>query len=298
LIRDWYFGYSWDGKTWVYNPWSLLSCLDDAEIYPYWYDSGAPAFLTDLDLKGQAEFDWLKDIPIINESRTFIDKIAKIDPIALLFQTGYLTIKETLPNLGDPPDYRLVFPNLEVRAAITPLALSITPPKNDYLANILAERTLKALLELDAKGLEEAFSQYLAQFPDDDSLESEKYLTTLLESALMMAKQRFKTQAQTVQGRLDIHLTSPKGDEYIIELKVYQERKPKIGSLGPPKDEEEKAKLLKAMAPSAQRALSQITKKYADQLTGGPNRVVLTALVIARRNVILAKFKVLEGKLT
>ncbi|MDR1872890.1 MAG: PD-(D/E)XK nuclease domain-containing protein, partial [Deltaproteobacteria bacterium] len=151
---------------------------------------------------------------------------------------------------------------------------------------------------LDAKGLEEAFSQYLAQFPDDDSLELESHFSALLQSALMMAKQEFNTQEHTLHGRLDIHLTSPQGDERIIELKVYREKKPETGSLGPPKDEEEKAKLLKAMAPRAQGALKQITDYYADKFTGGPNRVVLTALVIARRNVILAEFKVLEGKLT
>ncbi|MDR1872433.1 MAG: AAA family ATPase [Deltaproteobacteria bacterium] len=298
LIRDWYDGYSWDGKTRVYNPWSHLSCLDDAEISDYWYDSGTPSFLVDLGLEGKVKFDWLKDIPNITKSKNVIDKIEKIPPEVLLFQTGYLTVKETLPKLGALKNYRLDFPNLEVRAALIPLSLSITPPENAHLASGLATRLRDSLFSLDAKGLEEAFSQYLAQFPYDDSLELESHFSTLLQSALMMAKQEFNTQEHSLHGRLDIHLTSPKGDEHIIELKVYREKKPETGSLGPPKNEEEKAKLLKAMAPSAQRALNQITTYYADKFTGGPNRVVLTALVIARRNVILAKFKVLEGKLT
>ncbi|MDR2344610.1 MAG: AAA family ATPase, partial [Planctomycetaceae bacterium] len=47
-IRQWYNGYSWDGKTFVYNPFSTLLLFRSREFKNYWFDTGTPTFLIDL----------------------------------------------------------------------------------------------------------------------------------------------------------------------------------------------------------------------------------------------------------
>jgi hypothetical protein len=44
-IKYWYNGYSWDGKTSVYNPFSTLLFFDKKEFSGYWFETGTPTFL-------------------------------------------------------------------------------------------------------------------------------------------------------------------------------------------------------------------------------------------------------------
>ncbi|MDR1474426.1 MAG: AAA family ATPase, partial [Endomicrobium sp.] len=44
-IKRWYNGYSWDGKTFVYNPFSTLSFFRKKKFNEYWFDTGTPTFL-------------------------------------------------------------------------------------------------------------------------------------------------------------------------------------------------------------------------------------------------------------
>ncbi|MDR1872831.1 MAG: ATP-binding protein, partial [Deltaproteobacteria bacterium] len=292
LIGVWYDGYSWDGKTRVYNPWAVLNFFVKAKVSRHWFESGSPSFWRDLGTSGldNVNLELPKSSPKFDLRRIIIHDIAHLDPAVLLFQAGYLTVKEIRPNpKKGPRDYILGYPNLEVSSILAPLALSLKPPKNTLLAYKLAVRTRDSLLSLDLEGLMEALGGYLSQYPGDVHIEEEKYYSTLFQSALLMSGQWFQTQKHTTHGRLDIHVKGPKCDDYIIEIKFYNEEKPKNESLRPPRDAAGKAQLREAMEPWAEKALTQIKEKYLANFEGGDNRVILVALVIARRNFVLAK---------
>ena len=74
-----------------------------------------------------------------------------------------------------------------------------------------------------------------------------------------------------------------------------QEIKPKVSHLPPPKedDAESTARLREAMDPLAQKALEQIATRYAPKFTSGESRVVMVALIVARRTFVMARFKTL-----
>ena len=44
-LRDYYDGFSFDGRTRLYNPFSILQCLKKVEFRNYWYESGSPSFI-------------------------------------------------------------------------------------------------------------------------------------------------------------------------------------------------------------------------------------------------------------
>ena len=114
-ILTWYDGYSWDGKTRVINPFSLLSFFSQERFAGFWYASGTPKFLMDLIKKKPESYSNLNNIKI---TENILDSM-ELDRIAinsLLFQTGYLTIKEMPPTAGEPV-YFLGIPNNEVRGA-------------------------------------------------------------------------------------------------------------------------------------------------------------------------------------
>jgi hypothetical protein len=46
IDQFWYDGYSWDGRNFVYNPFSVLNLFDRYEFANYWFRTGTPTFLT------------------------------------------------------------------------------------------------------------------------------------------------------------------------------------------------------------------------------------------------------------
>ena len=112
-LKQWYDGYLFHpaGKG-MYNPYSVLSALVKKEIKSYWFSTGTPTFLVNYlkeahyyipDLDGKVE---------LNESGLETYRAAAEDALPILFQAGYLTIKEYI---SDVRLYRLGFPNDEVR---------------------------------------------------------------------------------------------------------------------------------------------------------------------------------------
>jgi hypothetical protein len=107
-IKLWYNGYSWDNKTTVYNPFSLLNFMDKGQFMNYWFTSGTPTFI----LKKMFDEDGF-DCEHIETDSLFLEQysLENIEFTSLLFQTGYLTIK----NMTEEGNFILSYPNLEVR---------------------------------------------------------------------------------------------------------------------------------------------------------------------------------------
>jgi hypothetical protein len=124
-IKKWYNGYSWDAKTSVYNPYSVLLFLDNRAFENYWFASGTPTFLIDL-IKQNKIFDFNQ----ITASRSLLDSYEpdNLDVRTLLFQTGYLTIKHIDIYNGI---YTLDYPNREVEQSM-----------HDYLIAALLDRKM------------------------------------------------------------------------------------------------------------------------------------------------------------
>ncbi len=107
-IRSWYNGYSWTGPERMYNPFSILSFFGKGVFQNFWFSTGTPTFLMTTLKKG-----WNYQLDELDVGSTQLDFFDIEDPDyrSLLFQTGYLTIK-------DQPThniYTLGYPNLEVK---------------------------------------------------------------------------------------------------------------------------------------------------------------------------------------
>ena len=94
----------------VYNPFSLLIALDKCEIGNYWFATGTPTYLAELFKSHNYEIGNLSMASYneaqLNEIDSFND-----DVIPLLYQSGYLTLKEYESEFDT---YKLGFPNKEV----------------------------------------------------------------------------------------------------------------------------------------------------------------------------------------
>ena len=161
-IRDWYNGYCWRGDAKVYNPFDILLLFDNGEFGAWWFETGTPAFLVEtlverrvsaVSVEGMAGTDSLL-------SRFDVDDMGTE---ALLFQTGYLTIRDE-EVIGGKNLYRLGYPNREVRQSFNEYLLR-------YLVNDASQQTansvqLYRLLEAnDFDGLGALFRAFFASIP-------------------------------------------------------------------------------------------------------------------------------------
>jgi hypothetical protein len=306
LIREYYDGYSWDGKTRVCNPWAISNFFRRAVFFCYWYDSGSPNLLFELINNRKPLFNFSEEVRGFSGSRDFTGDISLLDPIVLMFQTGYLTVRKELINKGLPSEYCLTFPNLEVKRLFVPRLLGIKSPKNSLLAQRSAKLTRDCLFALNLEGLEQAFGTYLEQYLTDKHFgdghfETEKYYQTLFESAMMFADQAVEPQELTARGRQYFHLKGPDRDDYIIKIKLFGDPKPKSGLRVPPRNNDEIVQAHASMESPAQEALDQITAKYAGGFQGGSTRVLMIALVVSglaagRPPLVVAKFQKSNNK--
>ena len=112
-VKIWYNGYSFDGEKRLYNPFSLLSFFLNQQLSNYWFATGTPTFLVEtIRDRGIAP----QDFEAIKVSEAFLEKFSlkDIHMTGLLFQTGYLTIKEVTYR-GMLRTFTLGYPNEEVR---------------------------------------------------------------------------------------------------------------------------------------------------------------------------------------
>ncbi|MDR1096878.1 MAG: AAA family ATPase, partial [Tannerella sp.] len=93
-IRYWYNGYTWDGKTAIYNPFSTMNFFENRRFNNYWFSTGTPSFLIDIIQRRNSMEDVLKPIVVSDEILFDGYDPANISEVPLLFQTGYLTIKK------------------------------------------------------------------------------------------------------------------------------------------------------------------------------------------------------------
>jgi hypothetical protein len=110
-IRLWYNGYSWDGFTRLYNPSGILSFLDTKDFQGFWFQTGTPTFVVKKILE-QGFFQ----IENIETTINFLNQYSldNLELTSLLFQTGYLTIKDK----SEDGDLVLSYPNREVKEAL------------------------------------------------------------------------------------------------------------------------------------------------------------------------------------
>ncbi|MDE6192455.1 MAG: ATP-binding protein [Muribaculaceae bacterium] len=121
-MRKFYDGYLFAPKgSRLYNPFSVLQALSDREIFAYWFVTGTPTFLA----------RWVRDNDIqpweINGLVSTKDDLTSVgfdnlNPVPLMFQTGYLTIKSYD---RESQLYTLHLPNREVELGFYRLLLTV-----------------------------------------------------------------------------------------------------------------------------------------------------------------------------
>jgi hypothetical protein len=219
LLKEWYNGYRFsDEGQLVFNPFSVLRLLQEHKFDAHWFETGTPTFLIKLIQKREFDFIDLEQYEVSSaDFSTF--EIEELPTIPLLYQTGYLTIKEYDPAFNR---YRLGYPNREVGIAFSERLIAYFATAKAKTADYLSQlyRNL-SIVEWDFAHFFSILSELLALMPYDLYLKQEKHFQSLFYMVIKLAGFNISAEVHTQRGRVDAVLQA-KDKIIIFEFKLDQ----------------------------------------------------------------------------
>lgn len=216
-IRLWYNGYRFtDSKTCVYNPFSIVKFLKDGKFKGHWFETATPAFLANLIQEKNYPVPVIENLELREEDiRIYELENLSVEP--LLFQTGYITIKDIEHNL-----YRMDYPNQEVKTSFLSYLFQHFTPMRDRGT---ATSYKKLHLYLEQKQVDVFIANVktiMAAIPYTQiANQGEAYYHTVFYMILSASGATVQTEVLSSIGRLDI-IVEFSDLLYIIELKCDQ----------------------------------------------------------------------------
>jgi len=198
----------------VYNPFSVLRALDEMAFKNYWFETGTPTFLVNL-LKDN---EWyLPKIEGMQATEAVFStyELENLKPEALLFQTGYVTIKDVFQRL-----YSFDYPNQEVKTAFLEILFhSYTKGLRNGSRFVLLAGYLH---QEDFEQFFETVTAIFASIPYTlETKRDEAYFHTLFYFMVCASGVDVRSEVLTCDGRID--LVAEFNDKvFIIEFKCNQ----------------------------------------------------------------------------
>ena len=199
----------------IYNPFSLIKCLDAQEFGSYWFETGTPTFLVEWLRRSQIDESTLDNMPLIPSAAFDISPEVSNSPLPVLYQTGYLTIKgyDRRTKL-----YTLGYPNEEVRIGFSQCLLA--GYNRDYsTGSIFVAQFFSAMDNADINLALELLQSYLAGIPYDLENKSEKHFQTIIYLIFSLLGYYTQAEVKSAIGRADA-VCWTKDRIYVFEFKV------------------------------------------------------------------------------
>ena len=215
-LRQYYDGYHFSEHSEdVFNPFSLIKALNAQKVGSYWFGSGTPTFLLKQLEKFHVDLTSLERQDVVLSSFDLSPE-EMTDALPLLYQSGYLTIKNYDPLFQQ---YTLGIPNKEVRDGLLNSLVPryVNPRRTDNDAFLLG--FCKAVYRGDIEDALEHMRTYMATIPYDLENHTEKHFQTIFYLMFSFLNIYIRTEVKSAVGRADAVMHMP-DTIYVFELKV------------------------------------------------------------------------------
>ena len=215
MLKEKYDGYHFTANSPdIYNPFSLLKCLQKRQLDNYWFTSGTPTHLTEVlsrytlhpeELEGFYASAGTFDAPTETAS----------SPIPVLYQSGYLTIKGY-----EGGEYLLGFPNEEVRLGflkgLMPYYCGGNPDDNTAFVG----RLTRAMRQQDIEQAMRLLRGFFSSVPYDAEKQDEAHYKTMFYLIFRLAAAfDVRTEERSAAGRCDA-VVETKDSVFVFEFKL------------------------------------------------------------------------------
>lgn len=212
-----YDGYHFHPKgAGVFNPFSILNSFYKLEFGNYWFQTGTPTFLVELLKTSKYDLRILIDGVEATASSFTEYRVEANNPISLIYQSGYLTIK------GYDKEfqlYRLAFPNDEVRYGFLNFLVPYYTPINEEEQGFYIGKFIQELRTGDVDAFLIRLQAFFADFPYELNEKTERHYQVVFYLVFKLMGQFTGAEVLSARGRADAVVETPKYI-YVFEFKL------------------------------------------------------------------------------
>ena len=215
-LKQQYDGYHFsENSEDIYNPFSLFNAFAQKKYANFWFSTGTPTFL--IDILQQSDFD-IRQLDGVSATAEQFDAPTNVitDPLPVLYQSGYLTIKEYD---RDFQIYTLAYPNKEVRKgfieSLMPAYVHLPARENTfYVVSFIKDLRVGNLDQCM-----ERIKSFFASIPNDMNNKEEKHYQTIFYLLFRLMGQYVDAEVKSAVGRADVVIKMQEAI-YVFEFKV------------------------------------------------------------------------------
>ena len=204
----------------IYNPFSLLNTFENLDFAYYWFATGTPTFLVQHLANTGFDIPILENNVVIDANSLMDYRAENEDYVPLLYQSGYLTIKDYDIELDE---YSLGFPNEEVKYGfLNELLPQFTPSFGTSSSKFSATGFIKLLRVGDIENTMKMLQAYFATIEYDaipKALQIEKFYQFVFWQLFTLMGQFVQTEVKNNKGRADA-IVKTAGSIYVFEFKM------------------------------------------------------------------------------
>jgi hypothetical protein len=216
-LKYFYDGYHFAKKSEdIYNPFSLLNAFASRDFGYYWFKTGTPTLLVKMLEKNDFSIPDLENDINISEDEITDYRVDNPNPLPLLYQSGYLTIKNYVKEYDE---YQLGFPNTEVRVGFLKSLCDVYLPALVSKNGLSTTDLVKDMKAGNVDSLMNRFKALFATIPYQLVKKHENYYHSILFTIFTLTGQYAKAEVSMTNGRSDA-VVEVKDYIYIFEFKL------------------------------------------------------------------------------
>ena len=189
--------------------------MDAMEFRSYWFATGTPTFLIELLKKSDYDLRRLESIEI-DESQFTSYRAGNSDPIPVIYQSGYLTIKDYDERFRI---YKLGFPNDEVKYgflnSLVPYYTSLSGEENTFHIR----HFVRELEEGDTEAFLQRMKVFFSSVPYELHESTERHYQAVFYLVFRLLGQFIDAEVRSANGRADAVVKTEKYI-YVFEFKL------------------------------------------------------------------------------
>ncbi len=214
-LKESYDGYHFvENSEGIYNPFSVLNTFDKMKFGSYWFETGTPTYLVELLKQNHYNLEQMAHEETNSEVLNSI--YADESPIPVIYQSGYLTIKDYDEEFGN---YTLGFPNREVEEGF----IKFLMPFYTNVDKVESPFEIQQFVKEIRNGKPDAFLRRLQSFFADTPYELIRDLEVHYQNVLFIVFRLVgfyvKAEYHSSEGRIDLVLQTDRYI-YVMEFKL------------------------------------------------------------------------------
>lgn len=200
----------------LFNPFSVLNALRAKMFSDYWFQTGTPTFLVELLKESNYDLRTLIDGVEASASSFTEYQVEKNNPISLIYQSGYLTIKGYDKRFKN---YLLEFPNDEVKYGFIEFLVPFFTSMENNDQSFYIGKFVNELEEGDVDAFLTRLQAFFADFPYELNDKSERHYQVVFYLVFKLMGQFTQAEVRSARGRADAVVQTPKYI-YVFEFKL------------------------------------------------------------------------------